>query len=65
MVLNHDHAVAMFDQPIERRKQFLDIVEVQSCRRFVEDEEYRLFAGTLYEIRGQFYALGFSARERR
>ena len=39
IVLDHEHGVAAVDEPLQHLEQLLDIGEVQSGRRLVEDVE--------------------------
>ena len=65
-VVLHDHdRVPPFDQGVERRQQFRYVVEVESRRRLVEDEQDAAVGGLLREERGELHALALAAREGR
>src|SRR5690348_2455358 len=63
IVLDDEQAAAILDQPLQRRQELGDIVEVQPGGRLVEDVQ-RTLAGSLRQVRGQLYALGLASRER-
>src|SRR4051794_15297088 len=63
VVLDHHDAVALLDETVEHLEQALDVGEVQSRRRLVEDVE-RAPGGDLRELSRELDALRLSARER-
>src|SRR5437016_7782083 len=67
MVLDHEHRMAGVDEPVEHRAQRPDVVEVQPCRRLVEDIELApgaAFSTRERELAGDLQALGLTARQR-
>ena len=64
IVLDDEDAVAAFYQRVEGMQQALDVVEVQTRRGLVEDEEGRLLFLLSDEV-GQLYTLVLTAGERR
>ena len=64
IVLDDEDAVAAFYQRVEGMQQALDVVEVQTRRGLVEDEEGRLLFLLSDEV-GQLYTLVFTTGERR
>ena len=62
VVLDDDDAVAFLNEAVEDFDEKRDIVEVQACRRLVEDQE-RLLAGLADEVVDELEALGFAAGE--
>src|SRR6185369_184999 len=56
-------AATVLDQALEGREELGDVVEVQTGRRLVEDEQGAFDAGG-GKVGGEFDALGFAARER-
>lgn len=60
IMLDDEERAARFDERAKGREQFVDIVEVKACRRFVEDVE-RVCARSFREMRGEFDALRFAA----
>ncbi len=62
VMLDYDHRVPGSGQPLEDTEEFVDIGEVKTGRRFIEDIDG--LAGTpLAQFPGQFNPLGFAARE--
>ena len=55
---------AVVDQSAKGGEQFVDVVEMQAGRRFVEDKK-RFRFGFLRQMRGEFDALGFAAAQGR
>jgi hypothetical protein len=64
VVLDHDNRVAGVDQPLENLEQPLNVGEVQSGRRLVEDVE-RAAGRDLRQLGRQLDALGLAAGQRR
>ena len=64
VMLDDYDGVAVGDKVVERFHQGVYVVEVEACRRFVEDEQCRGVAILCEEV-SQFYALVFAAREGR
>ena len=64
VVLDDKYAVPTVDEGIEGMQQPLDVVEVQACRRFVEDEE-RGELLPLPKIVSELHSLVLPTRERR
>ena len=62
VVFDDKYAVPTVDEGIEGMQQPLDVVEVQACRRFVEDEERRILLLLSDEV-GEFDTLVFAAGE--
>ena len=62
VVLDDDHGVAFFHQPVQHGQQLPNILEVQSRGGFIQDVNSapRVFLG---KFLGQFHALGFAAAE--
>ena len=50
---------------VEGVEQLVDVVEMESCRRLVEDEHHVAFGALLRQERSELYALALAARERR
>jgi hypothetical protein len=67
IVLDHDDRVAGRDEPIERGDELLDVREVQTRRRLVEQEELRAAAAAagVGELAGELQPLRLAARQRR
>ena len=63
IMLDHQHRVAHFNQPVEDDQQRVDVGEVQSGRRLIENIECAGRRG-LAQYGGQFDALRFAARKR-
>ena len=63
IVLDDDHGVAVADELVERFHQRVDVVEVQTRRRLVENEQ-RVALPFSAQIVGQFHALVLTARQR-
>lgn len=63
IVLNHYQRMAPFYQGIEGMEQALDVVEVKTRGRLVEDEERRLLFLLTYE-EGELYTLILTTRKR-
>src|SRR5688572_7560388 len=63
IMFDHEERTARIDQRTKRREQFVDVVEVQARGWFVEDVE-RFSAGPLQQVRCEFDALRFTARQR-
>src|SRR5271165_6379049 len=64
VVLDDQNAAAGVNQALEGIEQLCDIVEVQSGRGFVEDEE-RSLTTRRSQMRGEFHALRFASRKGR
>ena len=64
IVLDDEDAMATFYEGVEGMQQALDVVEVQTRRGLVEDEEGRLLFLLSDEV-GQLYTLVFTTGERR
>ena len=64
VMLNDEHRVSPRNERVEGCEQLLDIVEMQTGSRFVEDEKGRdrLF---LTQVVSQFHALVLSSRQGR
>ena len=62
IMLDHDHAVALFDQGVEDFEQFADVFEVEAGGGLVQYVE-GLAGGSAGEFLGEFDALGFAAGE--
>ena len=62
VVLDDEDSMTAGDEGIEGGEEFLDVVEVETCGWFVEDEEGR-FCFLLTEIGGELDALVLTARE--
>jgi hypothetical protein len=65
VVLDHDDRMAVVDQAVEALQQPIDVGEVQTGRRLVENVEVVLAALELSELSGELDALGFPAGENR
>ena len=64
VVFDHDHAMAVGDQRVQRGEQFGDVVEVQAGGGLVEDEERGFLVLSFGEEGGKFDALRLTATER-
>ena len=64
VVLDDDDGVTTLDKAVESGKEFLDIVEMKSRGRLVEDEKHGSLSLALDEIGRQFDALAFATGER-
>src|SRR5437588_322278 len=64
VVLDHDHAVARVDESLEHVQQPLDIGEVQTRGRLVEDVE-RSPGRHLRQLGGELHTLSLAAGQRR
>ena len=64
VVLDHDDAVALVDEPVQHLEQPLDVREVQARRRLVKDVQ-RAPGGDLRELGRELDALRLPAGERR
>ena len=64
VVLDHDHAVAGVDEPLQDVEQALDVREVQARRGLIQEVE-RAPGCDLGELGGELHALRLSAGERR
>ena len=62
VVLDDDDAVAFLNEAVEDFDEERDIIEVEACRRLVEDQEC-LLAGLANEVVDELEALGFAAGE--
>ena len=62
VVFDDDQRMSPTDEGIESFQQFLYVMEMQACGRFVEHEDGRLRLFDAEEVR-QFHALVFSSRE--
>lgn len=62
-MLNHYQRMTPFYQGIEGMEQALDVVEVKTRGRLVEDEERRLLFLLTYE-EGELYTLILTTRKR-
>ena len=63
-VLDHQHRVALFDQPCQHRQQPPHVVEVETRGRLVEQVD-RVPRRSLGQLGGQLDPLGLAARQRR
>ena len=63
IVLDDDDGVSPGDESVERIEEFLDVVEVKSCGRLVEDEK-RGTRVLLPKVVGKLDTLVLAARER-
>ena len=63
-MFNDKNGVSTLNQGIESMKQSLDIVEVKTCRRFVEDEQGGFLFFLSDEV-GEFHTLVLTAGKRR
>ena len=63
IVFDYQQRAARVDQRAKRREQFVDVVEVQTGGRLVEDVE-RFRAGSLEQVRREFDALCLTAGKR-
>src|SRR5690348_4086120 len=62
VVLDHEHRVALVDQPVQDAQEETNILEMEARRGLIEDVERA--AGVAFgELRRQLHALGFPARE--
>ena len=50
IMLNHDDGVAGFDESLKQLHQHRDIVEMQACRRFIEDKEIAAGGPVLFRM---------------
>ena len=64
VVFDDDQRMSTTDEGVESFQQFLYVMEMQACGRFVEHEDGRLRLFDAEEVR-QFHALVFSSREGR
>src|SRR5687768_5219455 len=64
VVFDHDQTAAVIDQCTECREKFIDVVEVETGRRLVENKE-RVRARLLREVSRKLYSLSFTAGKRR
>ena len=64
-VLDDQHAVAPLQQPAERLIQHVDVGQVQTGRRLVEEEQPAALLGRSIEEARELQALRLAARERR
>ena len=64
MMLDDNDAVAFLNESVECVEQFLYVVEMQTCRRLVEDEQLGPVAVAFAEERSQLDALRLAAAER-
>ena len=64
VMFNDDNGVTLIQECIERNKQLLDIMCMQSGRRFVKHKEGVCLPVATGKEGGKFDALGFSAAER-
>ena len=62
-MLDNENTGSGFNQLSESRQELVDVVEVQAGGGLVENEE-RILAGRVGQVRGQADALGLAARER-
>ena len=62
VVLDEEHRVPGIDQLIERNEQSLDVCQVQTSRRLVEDVKSVFGALQLAELGGNLDSLRFAAR---
>ena len=60
IMLDHHHAVALFDEAVEDFEEFADIVEVEAGGRLVQDIE-GVAGGAAAEFLGELHALGLAA----
>ena len=63
-MLDHHNAVAQIDQTLQDIQQFNDVVEVQSCGRFIKQIERATGVGSR-QFGSQLDALGFTTGKRR
>ena len=64
IMLDDDKRMTALEQPVEGLEQYVDVVEMQPCRRFVEDKQRRLRLFLRQEPR-ELDALILAARQRR
>ena len=64
VMLDDDHRVAVADELVKRLHQRVDVVEVQTRRRLVKDEQ-RVALSLAAQVVGELHALVLAARERR
>ena len=60
IMLDHDHAVALLDEPMEDFEELADVVEMQAGGGLVQDVE-RVAGGAAAEFLGELDALGLAA----
>ena len=60
-MLNHDDRIPGVDQLVQHFQQLANVIEVQTCRRFVENVQ-RTARCALRQLLGQLYALRLTAR---
>lgn len=65
VMFHDDDRVSPLDQRVECRQQLVDVVEMKSRRRFVEDEHHAALRAVLGQERRQLYALALAARQGR
>ena len=63
-MLDHDHRVALIDQPVQHGEELLDVVEVQAGRGLVEQVD-RAAGGPPRQLLGELDALRLTTRQRR
>jgi hypothetical protein len=63
VVLDHQHRVALVDQPRQHRQEPTDVVEVEAGRGLVEQVD-RVARRTLGELGCELHPLGLTARQR-
>ena len=60
VVLDDDHRVSLIDQSIQHIHQFVDVVKMQTCRRFIEQEKSFPSCGP-YQFRSELDPLRFAS----
>ena len=65
VVLDHHDRMPVVDQPVQAFQQPIDVGEVQTGRRLVENVQVVFAAFELAELAGELDALGFAAGENR
>ena len=64
VVLDDDNGMPAGDEAVERFDEFLNVMEMKSGRRFVEDEKFGSVGSSFDEIGGEFDTLRLTAAER-
>lgn len=60
VVFDDDDGPSGIDEPVEQAQQVLDIGQVQTCRRFVEDDHLCGIGGLRRQVNSQLQTLSFS-----
>ena len=61
-MLDHDHRIALVNEPVEDSQQLADVLEVEAGGRLVEDVD-GVTGGSLGQLAGQLDPLGLAARQ--